>query len=127
LDNRCSIFVLGATLALLLFRLSADAGFSVATLTAFHQPDAGAAAALPSEVIDASRVVADLALDEVMFAGRFAPDIDMLLHQRLVEYLYPVRVVHGGPHFVLLAGDPLPAPTCSMVGQHGQVQVVRCD
>jgi hypothetical protein len=114
-------------LALLLFRLSADVGFSVATLTAFGAADAGAAEALPPEVIDAGRAVAALALDEVMFAGRFSPDIDMHLHQRLVEYLYPVRVVHGGSNFVLLAGDPLPAAGCSQVGQHGQAQVVRCD
>jgi hypothetical protein len=115
-----------AVLAALLFRLAQDSEFSLATLATFHRPDAGAAASLPAEVLDAQRAVSSLALREVMFAGRFSPHVDMRLHQRLVEYIYPVRVVPGGPHFVLLDGDALPDASCRIVAAHGQARVVRC-
>lgn len=127
MNDRLSIPVLIAVLALLLFRLAVESGFSSSTLMRFDHPDAGVAEALPVEVLDAERALRALGLREVMFAGRFSPHIDMRLHQRLVEYVYPVRVVPGGAHFVLLVGDALPAPSCRIVGQHGQAQVARCE
>lgn len=127
MSNRIAISILVAVLALLLFRLAVDSGFSLATLTTFEQPDAGSTTALPVEVLDAQRAVAALGLREVMFAGRFAPHVDMYLHQRLVERIYPVRVIPGGPDYLLIDGDPLPAETCRVVGAQGQVRVVRCE
>lgn len=126
MDSRFGSAALAAILILLLFRLSVDARFSLDTLASFRQPGAGADAALPAEVLDAARAIDALALREVMFAGRFAPDVDMRLHQRLVEYIYPVRVQPGGPHFVLLAGDAPPAADCRVLAEHGQAKVVRC-
>lgn len=114
-------------LLVLLLRLSVDARFSFDTLASFHQPGAGAQQALPAEVLDAAGAIAALGLREVMFAGRFAPDVDMRLHQRLVEYIYPVRVLPGGPHFILLAGDAPPDGDCRVLAQHGQAQVLRCE
>lgn len=126
MSNRLSISILIAVLAMLLGRVAVDAKFSPATLTAFAQADAGATAALPAEVLDAQRAIASLALHEIMFAGRFSPHIDMQLHQRLVEYIYPVRVVPGGAYYVLTTGDEMPTPTCQVAAQQGQAQVVRC-
>lgn len=127
MSSRSAQSLLIAVLAALLFRQAQDSGFSFATLATFHQPDAGAAIALPAEVLDAQRAVSAAALREVMFAGRFSPHVDMRLHQRLVEFIYPVRVVPGGPHFVLLEGDALPAASCRIVAVHGQARVVHCE
>lgn len=127
MDSRAGIVALAAILLVLLLRLSVDARFSLDTLASFREPGAGARQALPAEVLDAAGAVNALGLREVMFAGRFAPHIDMRLHQRLVEYLYPVRVLPGGPHFVLLAGDAPPAGACRVLAEQGQAQVLHCE
>lgn len=126
MSHRQSTSILVAVLAVLLGQLAIETKFSATTLAAFARADAGATAALPVEVLDAQRAIASLALREVMFAGRFSPHVDMQLHQRLVEYIYPVRVVPGGAYYVLIAGDEMPISTCEVAAQQGQVQVVRC-
>jgi len=98
--------------------------FSTPVLRSFHVPGAGADVSIPPAALQAARLLAEHQAADFRLGDSLAAD--QLLHQRIVEYTYPIRMSAASRN--LLVAGPGPSPSgCSVVAARELISLHACD
>ncbi len=118
--------LLGVLLVLALASVVRRSHFETPLLRQALAEDAGFAASVPREVVDARELMRAQREDlSPLSLGQGLKD-DPLLQQRMWEALYPARFSDADtPHRLLKADDPL-AATCQVLDRRGNVVLANC-